>query len=94
MPFQERSDPFDGLESGRILAFMWKYWLSAAAVLVGGALLFWFAFTTNYPESRYAVKLGLDLAGGTELTYKADTASIASDSRARLNHSAPSSNAV
>ncbi len=63
---------------------MWKYWLSAAAVLVGGALLFWFAATTNNPESAYDVKLGLDLAGGTELTYKADTAAITSDKQGAL----------
>ncbi|MFZ1987441.1 MAG: protein translocase subunit SecD [Minisyncoccia bacterium] len=51
---------------------MWKYRLAAFSALIFGALLLWFSFSTNHPDSRYAVKLGLDLAGGTELIYRAD----------------------
>jgi preprotein translocase subunit SecD len=50
----------------------------AIIVLVLAALLGWFVLSTNKPTSHYAVKLGLDLAGGTELIYKADTSKIAS----------------
>lgn len=64
---------------------MLKYRLAAVAVLIGGALLLWFALSTNVSGSRYAVKLGLDLAGGTELTYKADTSNITGDKQGALN---------
>src|SRR6185437_2301912 len=47
-------------------------------------LLLWFAVSTNAAGSRYAVKLGLDLAGGTELTYKADTSNITTDKQGAL----------
>ncbi len=60
------------------------YRISAFGALVLGALLLWFAVATNNPASHYAVKLGLDLAGGTELIYKADTAGIATDKQGAL----------
>lgn len=50
----------------------------ALLVIFLAALLAWFVFSTNAPKTRFAVKTGLDLAGGTELIYKADTSSIAS----------------
>ncbi|MBU6323793.1 MAG: protein translocase subunit SecD [Patescibacteria group bacterium] len=51
---------------------MTHYRIWAAAVVVAGLLLAWFVWSTNDPGSRFAFKLGLDLAGGTELQYKAD----------------------
>jgi protein-export membrane protein SecD len=58
----------------------------SVAVLVIAGLLAWFVYaTTNHPDSRYAVKLGLDLAGGTELVYKADTSAIVSDKEGALS---------
>jgi preprotein translocase subunit SecD len=45
----------------------------AAVALVLGFLLTYFVWATeNNPFSSYHFKLGLDLAGGTELVYKAD----------------------
>lgn len=64
---------------------MWKYRVGALAVLVLGGLLLWFTLSTDNPASRYAVKLGLDLAGGTELVYKADTSNITGDKQGALN---------
>jgi len=64
---------------------MWLYRLAALGALVLGALLLWFALATNTPTSHYPVKLGLDLAGGTELTYKADTSNITTDKQGALN---------
>ena len=58
---------------------------SALAVLILSGLLGWFVLHTNQPDSRYSVKLGLDLAGGTELIYKADTSEITSDKAGALN---------
>ncbi|MEJ0053580.1 MAG: protein translocase subunit SecD [bacterium] len=56
--------------------------LAAIGLLIIGAALIWFVWSTQAnPESPWRFKLGLDLAGGTELTYKADTASIAEASR-------------
>lgn len=59
--------------------------LSAIGALVLGALLLWFVISTSSPESRYPVRLGLDLAGGTELIYRADTANLVSDKEGALD---------
>ncbi len=64
---------------------MWKYRLGALAVLVLGGLLLWFTISTDNPASRYAVKLGLDLAGGTDVVYKADTSAITGDKQGALD---------
>lgn len=53
--------------------------------LVIAAGLGWFAFTTNGAGNQYQVKLGLDLAGGTELTYKADTSHVTTDVQGALS---------
>jgi preprotein translocase subunit SecD len=57
----------------------------ALLVLVLAGLLGWFVFSTDAPKNHFAVKLGLDLAGGTELIYKADTSRIAADKVGALN---------
>src|SRR3989338_6018758 len=57
---------------------------SVAVLLVAG-LLAWFVLTTNSPESRHQVKLGLDLAGGTELVYRADTSAVTTDKEGALS---------
>ncbi|MBU6214276.1 protein translocase subunit SecD [Patescibacteria group bacterium] len=52
---------------------MTRYRMFAAAALIVGFLLAYFVFATEAnPESSFRFKLGLDLAGGTELIYKAD----------------------
>ena len=52
---------------------MTRYRVSAAVALVVGFLLVYFVWATEMnPDSSYHFKLGLDLAGGTELVYKAD----------------------
>jgi protein-export membrane protein SecD len=49
----------------------------AVVVVVLGALLGYFVYTTTTsPESAYPFKFGLDLAGGSQLTYVADVSSI------------------
>lgn len=56
-------------------------YLPAVAVLIIAGLLSWFVIAAeNVP-----VKLGLDLAGGTELIYKADTSTLVSDKQGALN---------
>jgi preprotein translocase subunit SecD len=52
--------------------------LPAFAVLVVAGLLGWFVFTT-INSTHYGVKLGLDLAGGTELIYRAETSKVQGD---------------
>lgn len=59
--------------------------LQPLAILVLAGLLAYFVATTNAPGNRYAVKLGLDLAGGTELIYKADTSGVTTDKQGALN---------
>lgn len=54
----------------------------AIAVLIIAGLLAWFAVATT---ASFPVKLGLDLAGGTELIYRADTSSVAGDKQGALN---------
>jgi preprotein translocase subunit SecD len=51
----------------------WSLILIVAMVLIG-----WFVFSSQKATSRHPFKLGLDLAGGTELIYKADTSQVAS----------------
>src|SRR3989344_4656360 len=52
---------------------MTRYRVSAAVALVVGLLLAYFVWATEAnPTSSYRFKLGLDLAGGTELVYMAD----------------------
>lgn len=58
---------------------------SALGVLVVAALLGWFILSTEGPDSKYPIKLGLDLAGGTSLVYKADTSEILTDKQGALN---------
>lgn len=55
----------------------------AALALVVGLLLAYFVWATEAnPESSYRFKLGLDLAGGTELVYKADMSETPASERA------------
>ncbi len=52
---------------------MTRFRVFAFIALVAGLLLAYFVWTTQAdPTSAYRFKLGLDLAGGTELIYKAD----------------------
>jgi preprotein translocase subunit SecD len=52
---------------------MARYRVFAAVALIAGFLLVYFVRATEMnPDSSYHFKLGLDLAGGTELVYKAD----------------------
>jgi len=52
---------------------MTRYRVYAAMALIAGFFLTYFVWATQAnPESTYRFKLGLDLAGGTELIYKAD----------------------
>ncbi len=58
--------------------------IPALGILVVAGLLSWFVLSTNTPGNQYAVKLGLDLAGGTELIYKADTSGVITDTKGAL----------
>lgn len=55
---------------------MWQYRLSALAILLVGGLLGWWIYQSEVTGSR-SFRLGLDLSGGTQLVYKADTSAIA-----------------
>ncbi len=57
----------------------------AIIVLLIAAAIGWFALTTNGPESSFPVRLGLDLAGGTELIYRAETSGIVGDKQGALD---------
>ena len=59
--------------------------IPALGVLVLAGLLGWFAFSTNGTGSHYGVKLGLDLAGGTELIYTAHTDAVQGDKQGALS---------
>ncbi len=64
---------------------MWKYRLASVAILALGALLGWYVYSSEVSGSR-PFRLGLDLSGGTQLLYKADTSSIVStDKEESLN---------
>jgi protein-export membrane protein SecD len=59
--------------------------LSALAILLVAGGLSWYVLSTNAPGNPHAVKLGLDLAGGTELIYRAQTESLTVDKQGALN---------
>ncbi len=48
----------------------------AVMVLIFAAVLGFFVYKTEAPNSNFAFKLGLDLSGGTHLVYKADTSKV------------------
>ncbi len=54
-----------------------KYKIGALSILVATFLIGFFVYSTENPTSPYAFKQGLDLAGGTMLTYRADVSGIA-----------------
>jgi protein-export membrane protein SecD len=59
---------------------MTRYRVFAAIALIVGFLLTYFVWATETnPYSAYHFKLGLDLAGGTELVYKADMSQTPAD---------------
>lgn len=61
---------------------MTRYRVSAVVALIAGLLLAYFVWSTEVnPLSPYRFKLGLDLAGGTELVYKADMSQTAASDR-------------
>ncbi len=65
-----------------ILPAMTRYRFLALLALLAGLLLAYFVWTTEAnPESSYRFRLGLDLAGGTELVYKADMSQTAASER-------------
>jgi preprotein translocase subunit SecD len=59
---------------------MWKIRLTALLLIILGGLTGWFVYSSEYnPESGLAFKLGLDLNGGTHLTYAADTSNVSDE---------------
>lgn len=62
-----------------------RHIVSAVFMLIIAGILSWFVATTNASGSPYAVKLGLDLAGGTSLTYRADTSAVITDTEGALS---------
>ncbi|MDE2021481.1 MAG: protein translocase subunit SecD [Patescibacteria group bacterium] len=60
-----------------------RFRVPALIALIAGLLLAYFAWTTQAnPTSAYRFKLGLDLAGGTELVYRADMSQTPSGEQA------------
>lgn len=55
---------------------MRKHLVISLFILIVLGLLTWFVLSTNNPESKYKFKFGLDLVGGTELIYRADTSEV------------------
>jgi preprotein translocase subunit SecD len=61
---------------------MIRYRVLSIIALLAGILLAYFVWSTQMGASRYAFKFGLDLAGGTELVYKADMSQTPVEDRA------------
>lgn len=55
--------------------------VAALVILIAGAVMGFFLYASQFqgsgPLARFPFRLGLDLAGGTELVYRADTSGIA-----------------
>ncbi len=61
---------------------MTRFRVFAGVALIVGLLLMYFVWATEAnPTSAYRFKLGLDLAGGTELVYKADMSQTPTNER-------------
>jgi preprotein translocase subunit SecD len=60
-----------------IIVSMFKRRFWAIILLVLATLVGYFVYSTNGPDSKRNFKLGLDLNGGIELIYKADTSGVA-----------------
>lgn len=63
---------------------MWAYRFSALAALFVTGFLGWYVYTSEVTSSR-PFRLGLDLSGGTQLLYRADTSAIAGDTEESLD---------
>lgn len=48
----------------------------AIILIVAGLLVGYFVYASQAPDARFPFKFGLDLIGGTQLTYEADTSSL------------------
>lgn len=59
--------------------------IPALGILIAASALSFLIVTTNGPTDPHRIKLGLDLAGGTELVYQADTSNITTDKQGALN---------
>lgn len=56
---------------------MWKWKVAAILMVIAGLGLGYFVYSTEVnPNSNYSFQLGLDLAGGSRLIYKADISEI------------------
>lgn len=69
-----------------IIACMFKRRFWAIILLILAIFVGYFVYSTNGDDSNYNFKLGLDLNGGIELIYKADTSAVAaSDISGKMN---------
>jgi len=55
---------------------MWKIRIVAIILLLAGASIGYFNYSTETSESRFPIKLGLDLSGGSHLVYRADISGV------------------
>lgn len=55
---------------------MFRTRLLALILLLAGAGIGWFVYSSEHPEAKFPFRYGLDLAGGTHLTYTADIAAV------------------
>lgn len=55
---------------------MLKTRILAVLILIAGAAAGFFVYSSELSAGRYAFKLGLDLAGGTQLVYRADVSGV------------------
>jgi preprotein translocase subunit SecD len=69
-----------------IMVSMFKRRFSAVILIILAAVIGYFVYPTNNSDSSYKFKLGLDLNGGIQLIYKADTSAVAaSDVSGKMN---------
>ncbi len=55
---------------------MWKYRIWALMILLSAAAVGFFVYQNEVNGGRFAFRLGLDLASGSHLVYRADTAGV------------------
>jgi preprotein translocase subunit SecD len=68
------------------MSLMFKRRFTAVVLIILAVLVGYFVYSTSRADSKYNFKLGLDLNGGIQLIYKADTSSVSlSDVSGKMN---------
>ena len=73
---REARAALDRRQSSATISAMWKTRIAALCILLAGFGIGYFVVDSELKAEQFPFKLGLDLAGGTHLVYRADTSEL------------------